>query len=108
MQSRFLFALALAADLFAQPVSAALSRPEQAMIGAVDSEQQRTLAMLERWVDRNSGTMNKAGVEAVRDMVAPEFRQLGFTTQWIDMSATDAPGTWSRAMSGAERASGCS
>ena len=48
--------------------------------------------MLQRWVDQNSGTMNKAGVAAVRDMVAPEFAQLGFKTQWIDMSAVGRAG----------------
>jgi glutamate carboxypeptidase len=36
--------------------------------------------------------MNKAGVEAVRDMIAPEFRQLGFTVQWVDMSAVGRAG----------------
>lgn len=62
------------------------------MIQTVDSEQQRTVAMLERWVDQNSGTMNKAGVEAVRDMVEPELRELGFKTEWIDMSAVGRAG----------------
>jgi glutamate carboxypeptidase len=62
------------------------------MVQTVDAEQQRTLAMLERWVDQNSGTMNKAGVEAVRDMVAPELQQLGFRTQWIAMSAVGRAG----------------
>jgi glutamate carboxypeptidase len=62
------------------------------MISTVDAEQQRTLTMLERWVDQNSGTMNKAGVEAVRDMIVPEFKELGFTTQWIDMSAAGRAG----------------
>ena len=55
------------------------------MIHTVDAEQGRTAAMLERWVNQNSGTMNLAGVAAVRQMVEPEFRQLGFTTEWIDM-----------------------
>jgi len=41
--------------------------------------------MLQRWVDQNSGTMNIAGVQAVRAMVEPEFQQLGFKTEWIDM-----------------------
>jgi glutamate carboxypeptidase len=36
--------------------------------------------------------MNKAGVAAVRDMVEPEFKQLGFTTQWIDMSEAGRAG----------------
>jgi glutamate carboxypeptidase len=92
MTDRFLYALGAVALALPAPASAALSRPEQAMVQTVDSEQQRTLAMLERWVDQNSGTMNKAGVEAVRDMVEPEFRQLGFTTQWIDMSAVGRAG----------------
>lgn len=85
-------ALGAVSLLLSTPVSAALSRGEQKMITTVDSEQQRTLGMLERWVDQNSGTMNKAGVEAVRDMVEPELKQLGFATQWIDMSSADRAG----------------
>jgi glutamate carboxypeptidase len=92
MIPRFLFAFAAFAVVAASSVSAALSPAEQKMVATVDFEQQRTVAMLERWVDQNSGTMNKAGVEAVRDMVAPEFRQLGFTTQWIDMGAVGRAG----------------
>jgi glutamate carboxypeptidase len=48
--------------------------------------------MLQRWVDQNSGTMNLAGVEAVRRMVEPEFQQLGFKTEWIDMKAAGRAG----------------
>lgn len=57
------------------------------MVQTVDAEQGRTTAMLQRWVDQNSGTMNLAGVETVRRMVEPEFQQLGFKTEWIDMKA---------------------
>jgi glutamate carboxypeptidase len=92
MTSQMLYALGAAALLVSTPASAALSRPEQVMIQTVDAEQQRTLGLLQRWVDQNSGTMNKAGVEAVRDMVEPEFRQLGFKTEWIDMSAVGRAG----------------
>jgi len=92
MTNRFLYASGAAALLFSAPAAAALSRPEQVMIQTVDAEQQRTIAMLERWVDQNSGTMNKAGVAAVRDMVAPELHALGFTTQWIDMAAVGRAG----------------
>jgi glutamate carboxypeptidase len=92
MTPRFLFAFVAFAVASASSASAALSPAEQKMVATVNSEQQRTVAMLERWVDQNSGTMNKAGVEAVRDMVAPEFRQLGFTTQWIDMGAVGRAG----------------
>jgi glutamate carboxypeptidase len=91
MIHRFLFAFSAFA-LVPTAASAGLKPAEQKMIATVDAEQQRTLAMLERWVDQNSGTMNKAGVAAVRDMVEPEFRQLGFTTQWIDMSSIGRAG----------------
>jgi glutamate carboxypeptidase len=83
---------AAAAFVLSSPASAALDRAEQSMVTKVDAEQQRTLGLLERWVDQNSGTMNKAGVEAVRDMVEPEFRELGFKTEWIDMSAAGRAG----------------
>ena len=92
MINRLLQAAGAAALLLSTPASAALSRAEQKMTTTVDAEQQRTIGMLERWVDQNSGTMNKAGVVAVRDMVAPEFKQLGFTTEWIDMAAADRAG----------------
>jgi glutamate carboxypeptidase len=92
MTNRLQLALGACALVAAAPAPAALTRPEQVIIQTVDAEQQRTVAMLERWVDQNSGTMNKAGVEAVRDMVAPELEQLGFTTQWIDMSAVGRAG----------------
>ena len=59
---------------------------------AVDAQQARTIAMLQRWVDQNSGTMNLSGVAAVGRMVDPEFRQLGFKTEWIDMRAAGRSG----------------
>jgi len=58
----------------------------------VDAQQARTIAMLQRWVDQNSGTMNLSGVAAVGRMVDPEFRQLGFKTEWIDMRAAGRSG----------------
>jgi glutamate carboxypeptidase len=93
MTSRLLSAaLGALALLFTAPASAALSPAEQIMIRTVDAEQQRTTDFLQRIVDQNSGTMNLAGVEAVRRMVEPEFQQLGFTTQWIDMKAAGRAG----------------
>src|SRR2546430_964981 len=92
MKSRFLFAFAASAFLLFSPAAAALLPAEQVMIRTVDAEQPRTIAMLQRWVDQNSGTMNLAGVEAVRRMVEPEFLALGFKTQWIDMHAAGRAG----------------
>jgi glutamate carboxypeptidase len=91
MTSRFLCAL-LTLTSFSSPAVAALSPAEQIMVRTVDAEQTRTTAMLKRWVDQNSGTMNLSGVEAVRRMVEPEFQQLGFKTDWIDMRAAGRAG----------------
>ena len=74
------------------PAAASLSPAEQVMLRTVDAEQQRTTDMLQGWVDQNSGTMNLAGVEAVRRKVEPEFQELGFKTEWIDMKAAGRAG----------------
>jgi glutamate carboxypeptidase len=93
MSPRFLCASAAFSALFMSASAAAALRPaEQVMIQTVDAEQPRTLAMLERWVNQNSGTMNLTGVEAVRRMVEPEFQALGFKTQWIEMHAAGRAG----------------
>jgi len=91
MSLRFplLFALAITA---AAPAAADLSRPERAMIATVDAEQQRTLAMLERWVNQNSGSLNIQGVTKVGEMLREELEPLGFTVEWIDMKATGRAG----------------
>jgi glutamate carboxypeptidase len=85
MKSQLLMSLRALALFVSAPAAAALSPAEQAMVRTVDAEQARTTSMLQRWVDQNSGTMNIAGVQAVRAMVEPEFQQLGFRTEWIDM-----------------------
>jgi glutamate carboxypeptidase len=107
MTSRFLSALlaaAIAAPAPAQVPGGAwqkvvqrvpvtnLTAAEQTMLQTVDREQPRTIAFLQRMVDQNSGTMNLAGVAAVRDLVEPEFRQLGFKTEWIDMKEAGRAG----------------
>ncbi|HEU5286052.1 MAG TPA: M20/M25/M40 family metallo-hydrolase [Sphingomicrobium sp.] len=88
----FAAAAAAFALSFAAPAPAQLSRPEQAMIRTVDAEQERTVAMLGRWVDQNSGTMNFEGVKAVGDMLRAELEPLGFKVEWIDMKAANRAG----------------
>ncbi|HXH53708.1 MAG TPA: M20/M25/M40 family metallo-hydrolase [Sphingomicrobium sp.] len=85
-------AAALALLLPAAPAAARLSPAEQAMIRTVDSEQERTIAMLERWVNQNSGTMNHEGVAAVGRMLRAELEPLGFAVEWIDMKAAGRAG----------------
>lgn len=84
--------LAALSLLVSSSAGAALSPAEQVMVRTVDAQSDRTLSLLERIVDQNSGTMNLAGVEAVRRLVEPEFKELGFKTEWIDMKALGRAG----------------
>jgi glutamate carboxypeptidase len=83
---------ALAASIFAVPAHAALSPAEQKAIATVNAESERTVAMLARWVDQNSGTMNPDGVDTVGRMLRSELEPLGFKVQWIDMAAAKRAG----------------
>jgi glutamate carboxypeptidase len=87
-------ALTLAAAMLAvaAPAAAELKRPEQVMIQTIDSEQERTVAMLAKWVNQNSGTMNFAGVKIVGDMLRSELEPLGFKVEWIDLKAANRAG----------------
>ena len=75
-------ACCIAAPLRAQP--AALSPDERAVVRYVDADNARALALLQRIVDINSGTMNFAGVRRVGDVLRAELDSLGFTTRWVD------------------------
>ncbi|MEO7365958.1 MAG: M20/M25/M40 family metallo-hydrolase [Sphingomicrobium sp.] len=93
MKTSLLPAVAAAIALaYAGPAAARLGGPEQAMIRTVDAEQQRTVTMLEKWVNQNSGTLNFAGVKIVGDMLRAELEPLGFKVEWIDMTAAGRAG----------------
>jgi glutamate carboxypeptidase len=62
------------------------------MVRTVDAEQARTLAMLARWVDQNSGSRNIAGNVAVGRMLRAELEPLGFAVEWVDMTAIGRAG----------------
>ncbi len=85
--------LALAAALLpGAPAVAAASPAEQTMVRTIDSERDRTVAMLGRWVEQNSGTMNFEGVRAVGDMLRSELKPLGFAVRWADETGADRAG----------------
>lgn len=65
--------------------AAQLSPAEERIVAEVKANSARALALLERSVNINSGTMNHAGVREVGKLFRAEFDQLGFTTRWIDM-----------------------
>jgi glutamate carboxypeptidase len=92
--SRFSLLAALAAWSLAAaaPAAAALTPTESRMIATVDAEQARTLAMLETWVNQNSGSLNIEGVTKVGAMLRSELEPLGFKVDWVDMRATGRAG----------------
>src|SRR5918995_2770224 len=87
-----LFATIAALFLLHAPAAAELSAAEQAMIQTVDAEQERTVSMLETWVNQNSGSLNSRGVEAVGGMLRAELEPLGFKVDWIDMKRAGRAG----------------
>jgi glutamate carboxypeptidase len=73
---------ALLLAMISAPALAALSAPEAKMAATVDAEYERSVSLLERLVNQNSGTMNFAGVKAVADMMRAELEPLGFAVTW--------------------------
>ncbi|HEX8363684.1 MAG TPA: M20/M25/M40 family metallo-hydrolase [Allosphingosinicella sp.] len=89
-----LSSLLVASLLAAVPAAAEarLTREEQRMVQTVERESDRHVALLERMVNQNSGTLNLAGVTAVAEMLRPEFEQLGFEVRWVEMRETGRAG----------------
>ncbi len=79
-----LFLLALA--LLATPAAAKLAPAEQKIVRTVEVEQPRSVELLERLVNQNSGSLNLPGVEAVGKMMRAELEPLGFTVRWVPMA----------------------
>jgi glutamate carboxypeptidase len=73
----------------AQSSSPTMAPVESAMVKAVDAETPAAIGLLEKLVNINSGTMNFAGVVAVKDVVAPQIETLGFKVQWTPMESLD-------------------
>src|SRR5450759_2736455 len=73
-----IFALLISSKASAQSLTPA----ERAIARGVDAHNAEALALLERVVNINSGTMNLVGVRAVGDIFTSELNTLGFTTRW--------------------------
>ena len=65
---------------------------ERTMMQTVEQEHGRHIALLERLVNQNSGTLNLPGVRAMGEMVRAELEPLGFQVRWVDMSETGRAG----------------
>jgi glutamate carboxypeptidase len=60
------------------------SPQERSITSFIDAHNPDALALLERVVNINSGSMNLKGVRAVGDAFRAEFDALGFKTRWVD------------------------
>lgn len=76
----------------ASPALAQTSEAERIMASTVVAEHDRHVALLERMVNQNSGTLNLPGVRAVGEMIRPELEALGFQVGWLEMAETARAG----------------
>lgn len=60
---------------------------EQDIVDAVAARHTEAVALLRASVEINSGTMNLDGVKRVGELLASEFRDIGFATEWVDGAA---------------------
>jgi len=89
---KFLPIALLTSLALAQPAHSKLRPAEQKIVQSVDQENERTIQLLERMVNQNSGSLNLQGVEEVGRMARAELEPLGFKVRWIDMKETGRAG----------------
>jgi glutamate carboxypeptidase len=66
---------------------AVLTTQEQMIADAVNTHLSDDQSFLEQLVNINSGTMNSAGVIAVKDQMQPRLEALGFKVRWMPMQS---------------------
>lgn len=87
------FAALVALQLALAPsAQAKLTKAESGMAKTVEAEQARSLALLEKLVNQNSGSLNLEGVEKVGAMMRAELEPLGFKVEWKPMTDTGRAG----------------
>ena len=87
------FAALVALQIALAPAAQAkLSKVESGMAKTVEAEQARSLALLEKLVNQNSGSLNLEGVEKVGQMMRAELEPLGFKVEWKPMRDTGRAG----------------
>ena len=91
---RLTASMAGAAALLAAAAAPAqrLSPAETRMSATVDADYERSIALLARLVNQNSGTMNLVGVTKVGTMMADALRPLGFALVWKPLPQTGRAG----------------
>ena len=87
------FVALVALHLALAPAAAAkLSKAESGMAKTIEAEQPRSIALLERLVNQNSGSHNLEGVEKVGEMMRAELEPLGFKVTWKPAPETKRAG----------------
>jgi glutamate carboxypeptidase len=76
----------------ASPAAAQTASQIAAMRKTIATEQPRHVALLERLVNQNSGSLNLDGVTRVDQTMRAELEPLGFTVAWEDMRAAGRAG----------------
>jgi glutamate carboxypeptidase len=74
------------------PAVAALTAPERRMVATIDAEHGRSVALLEKLVNQNSGSLNIEGVTQVGEMMRAELEPLGFEVKWVPMAEAKRAG----------------
>lgn len=92
MKSLPLAALVALQLAFVPAAAAKLSPAEAKMAKTVEAEQGRSLALLEKLVNQNSGSLNLDGVEKVGQMMRAELEPLDFKVEWKPMRDTGRAG----------------
>ncbi|WP_373521871.1 M20/M25/M40 family metallo-hydrolase [Aquiflexum sp.] len=68
-----------------QVFSQKLTKIESQLIDLIDKNFEETVALLEKTVNINSGTLNLMGVREVGRVFEREFAKIGFQTEWITL-----------------------
>lgn len=79
-------------SMLCMPAFAGMSLTEKRIVTIVDAEKSRSIALLEKLVNINSGTSNLAGVTTIGKMMRAELEPLGFTVNWVPMAAAGRAG----------------
>jgi glutamate carboxypeptidase len=88
MLRRILPALALSVTVAVPSLAQnGLSPVERRIVRAAETEVPAAIALVERTVNVNSGTLNVAGVRRVGEMYRALLESMGFTVQWAEVPA---------------------
>lgn len=69
-----------------------LTRAEKKILKSVEANNTEAIQFLKDVVNINSGTMNHEGVKKVGDVFGEAFKNIGFQTNWYDMSEVNRSG----------------